>query len=394
MGVKGKADKSVDVSILMPVLNEEASLPYCIRNAKEALSNLEELGLSGEILVCDNNSTDGSAHIARELGARVETCAEKGYGRTIITGVRAAKGRMIVLGDADGSYDFTEAVPMIEKLENGYEVCLGNRFKGKIMPGAMPFLNRYIGNPFLTGFLNLLFRSGLGDAHCGLRAFTREAFDKMCLDSDGMEFASEMVVKASLMEIERTEEPVTLHMDRRGKPPHLKPFRDGLRHLGLLLLAGPCWLYLVPSIALLGLSIFSFVSLFYSIGSGKPVTTDSWTGNHWYILAGSFFILGIGGLILTLATQLLSEKHGFREQRQSLVCICSFFTVKRSVFFGILAFAAALALLVSTIMPSHTGSSLPEIIFAEVTLATMLIVLGFQIILTGLLISHMNKSMG
>ena len=229
------SEPKIDVTILMPCLNESKTLSLCITSARAALDELQPLGLTGEILISDNGSTDGSQKIASDLGVRTVTCLEPGYGNALISGARAARGRYIVMGDADASYDFKEAVPMVLKLRDGYDVCLGSRFKGRIAPGAMPWKNRFIGNPLLTGLLNLFYRSGLSDAHCGLRAVTRQAFDRMSLNCPGMEFASEMVVKACLQNLKRAEVPVTLYKDLRGRSPHLKPWSDGKRHVRFLL---------------------------------------------------------------------------------------------------------------------------------------------------------------
>ena len=218
----------IDVTIVMPCLNETQSLPHCIGNALDALARLRaELGLTGEIVIADNGSTDGSQALAAELGARVVPVARRGYGAALIGGCEAAFGRLIMMGDCDGSYDFTEGVTMIAKLEEGYDLCMGSRFKGGIAPGAMPWKNRYIGNPALTGILALFFRSGISDAHCGLRAIRKEAFERLKLTGSGMEFASEMVIKAALLKLKMTEVPATLSPDLRARPPHLRPWRDG-----------------------------------------------------------------------------------------------------------------------------------------------------------------------
>ncbi len=175
---------------------------------------------------------------------------DRGYGSAIRFGCKQARGTYIIIGDSDASYDFREGVAMVQKLSEGYDLCMGSRFKGEIKPGAMPWKNRYIGNPVLTGFLNLLYRSGLSDAHCGLRGLTRTGFDRLNMESRGMEFASEMVVKAALLDLRRTEVPVTLHPDGRDRPPHLRPWRDGWRHVKFLLTLCPLWLYFVPAILL------------------------------------------------------------------------------------------------------------------------------------------------
>lgn len=220
----------IDVSIVMPCLDEAQCLPVCIAAAREALAVLHaEDGLTGEVVIADNGSTDGSQLVARAHGARVVDVAARGYGAALIGGFRGASGRFLVMGDADGSYDFREAVGLVRRLVAGADLCMGNRFAGGIAPGAMPWKNRWIGNPVLTGILNLFFRSGIGDAHCGLRALTRDCFERLALTGSGMEFASEMVIKAALKHERIAEEPVTLAPDLRDRAPHLRPWRDGWR---------------------------------------------------------------------------------------------------------------------------------------------------------------------
>jgi glycosyltransferase involved in cell wall biosynthesis len=225
------AFNEVDVSIVLPCLNESATLERCIRQAQSVISSL---GIPGEIIIADNGSVDGSCQIAARLGARLVEVAQHGYGAALIGGCRAASGRLIVMADSDASYDLLESIPMIHLLDQGADLVVGSRFKGRIFPGAMPWKNRYFGNPFLTGLLNLLFRSGLSDTQCGIRAFTRQAFDRMALHSPGMEFASEMIVKATRLGMKRQEVPVTYYPDGRNRAPHLHPWRDGWRHLRLL----------------------------------------------------------------------------------------------------------------------------------------------------------------
>ena len=224
--------KPLAVTIVMPCLNEIISLPHCIANAHEALQMIEgRFGLAGEIVIADNGSTDGSQALAESLGARVVSVARRGYGAALIGGCQAAYGDYILMGDCDGSYNFTEGVARIGKLIEGHGLCMGSRFDGGIEPGAMPWKNRHIGNPALTGILNLFFRSGINDAHCGLRAIRRDAFALLGLSGEGMEFASEMVIKASLRKMRVVQVPATLSVDLRDRAPHLRPWRDGWRHL-------------------------------------------------------------------------------------------------------------------------------------------------------------------
>ncbi|HWY85725.1 MAG TPA: glycosyltransferase family 2 protein [Gemmataceae bacterium] len=242
-------DPEIEVSVVMPCLNEARTVGLCVAKARACL---DSMGVHGEIIVADNGSTDGSQVLAREEGARVVNVARKGYGSALQGGIAAARGTFIIMGDADDSYDFTQLEPFVEKLRQGDELVMGNRFKGGIKPGAMPWMHRYIGNPVLTGILNLFFHTPVKDAHCGLRAFRKDAYDRLHLTAQGMEFASEMVVKASLGHQKISEVPTTLSPDGRDRPPHLRSFRDGWRHLRFLLLMCPLWLYLIPSALLAG----------------------------------------------------------------------------------------------------------------------------------------------
>jgi hypothetical protein len=236
----------------MPCLNEACTVGRCV---DKALQCLREIGVAGEVVVADNGSTDGSPSIAAARGARVVRVARRGYGSALQAGIAAARGRYIVMGDADDSYDFGRLGPFLERLRRGDDLVMGNRFRGGIRPGAMPWHHRYIGNPVLTGILNLFFHSPIGDAHCGLRGFRKDACQRLGLMTPGMEFASEMVVKACLHQLRISEVPVVLHPDGRDRPPHLRSFRDGWRHLRFLLLLSPLWLYLIPAVFLLALGL-------------------------------------------------------------------------------------------------------------------------------------------
>jgi len=240
----------VDLTILMPCLNEAETLPRCLEKAR---LGIQKSGLRGEILVADNGSTDGSPALAERLGARVVHVPEKGYGAALAGGCRAAQGRWILLGDADDSYDFSQADRFVEKFREGYELVIGCRLPaggGVILPGAMPWKNRWLGNPVLSFLGRLFFKCPVHDFHCGLRGLTKAAFEKLDLQTTGMEFASEMIIKATLKKLRMAEVPVTLSPDGRSRPPHLKPWRDGWRHLRFMLLFSPRWLFLVPGLFL------------------------------------------------------------------------------------------------------------------------------------------------
>lgn len=243
------------LTILMPCLNEAETIGIVISKAKKWI---KLRCIKAEIVVADNGSSDGSQVIAKRLGAKVVDVPQKGYGSALFYGCMAAKGRYIVMGDSDDSYDFSKLDPFIEKFDEGYELVMGNRFKGNIKPGAMPWKNRYIGNPILSLIGRLFFPSAIGDFHCGIRGVTRKAFLRMDLRTTGMEFASEMVIKATLFNMRIAEVPVTLSKDGRSRPPHLRPWRDGWRHLRFMLLLSPRWFFLMPGLLLFISSLFIY----------------------------------------------------------------------------------------------------------------------------------------
>ncbi|HZS84696.1 MAG TPA: glycosyltransferase family 2 protein [Stellaceae bacterium] len=253
-----KAHSSCELTILMPCLNEAETLGQCIKTAHGFLMRH---GVQGEVLIADNGSTDGSQAIAEMLGARVVPISERGYGAALIGGIRAAAGEYVIMGDSDGSYDFDALMPFLERLRQGYELVMGNRFLGGIAPGAMPALHRYLGNPVLTAIGRLFFGSACGDFHCGLRGFRRDAMLSLDLQARGMEFASEMVVKAATNKLRVAEVPTTLSPDGRSRAPHLRSWRDGWRHLRFMLLFSPRWLFLYPGALLfaVGLAVMGWL---------------------------------------------------------------------------------------------------------------------------------------
>jgi glycosyltransferase involved in cell wall biosynthesis len=251
--------EEIEVSVVMPCLNEARTVGRCVTKALDAL---ERAGVRGEVIVADNGSSDGSVEVASDHGARVVHVARRGYGSALQSGIAAARGRYIIMGDADDSYDFTDLTPFIGRLREGHDLVMGNRFKGGIRPGAMPRLHQYFGNPVMTGLLNVLFRSPIGDVQCGLRGFRKDSYRRLGLSTPGMEFASEMVAKACLHRQKITEVPIVLHPDGRGRPPHLRSFRDGWRNLRFLLLICPLWLYLIPAVFLIaaGLGLMTWLT--------------------------------------------------------------------------------------------------------------------------------------
>jgi glycosyltransferase involved in cell wall biosynthesis len=244
----GALEASVEISVVMPCLNEAETLAVCIDKAQRSL---RDLNCEAEIIVADNGSTDGSQQIAINSGARLVRAETKGYGSALMEGINAARGKYVIMVDADDSYDLANLRPFVERLREGYELVMGNRFKGGIQHGAMPLLHRYFGNPFLSGIGRMFFHSPCGDFQCGLRGFSKEAIDLLDLRTTGMEFASEMVVKATLRRLRIVEVPTTLSPDGRSRRPHLRTWRDGWRFLRFLLLYSPRWLFLYPGLALM-----------------------------------------------------------------------------------------------------------------------------------------------
>jgi glycosyltransferase involved in cell wall biosynthesis len=260
-----------ELTILMPCLNEADTVARCIAKARAYLTRS---GVNGEVVVADNGSTDGSQMIAESNGARVVAVSAHGYGSALLGGIRSAQGRYVIMGDSDDSYDFSDLDGFVAKLREGYQLVMGNRFLGGIKPGAMPLLHRYLGNPVLTAIGRLFFRSRCGDFHCGLRGFDRDAILGLDLQAPGMEFASEMVVKASIFDLSVAEVPTTLYPDGRSRPPHLRRWRDGWRHLRFLLLFSPKWLFLYPGFALFVAGLIAMAWLLPGPRTIKGVSFD------------------------------------------------------------------------------------------------------------------------
>ncbi len=380
---------AIDVSIVMPCLNEALSLPHCIANAREALAQMRDrLGLTGEIVISDNGSEDGSQMIARALGAIVVHCPARGYGAAVAHGMRSANGRFLVMGDADGSYDFRDAVAMVEQLAQGADLCMGSRFKAGIAPGAMPWKNRYIGNPVLTGVLNLFFRAGVNDAHCGLRALTRDCFDRLDLSSSGMEFASEMVIKAALKGEKIAEAPARLLPDLRDRPPHLRPWRDGWRHLRYLFMLSPVWAFAVPALlaATVSLAIWAAAGLAFAEGRWR----DTVFGNYWVILAGSLLGLSHVAFLLAASAHLHGRRAGFRRASGVADRLATWINLETMLISGGVAASAGFAILLAVFgyWSRHDFQAIGSVLPAVV--GTTLIVIGAQNVLGGFLLAIVN----
>jgi glycosyltransferase involved in cell wall biosynthesis len=292
-----------ELTLIMPCLNEARTIGTCVRKAQRALARHE---LSGEIIIGDNGSTDESPQIARELGARVVDVPTRGYGAALLGAIAEARGRFIIMADSDDSYDWNDIQPYLQKLREGYDLVMGNRFVGGIKPGAMPALNRYLGNPVLSALGRLFYRTPIGDFHCGMRGFSKAAALRMNLRATGMEFASEMVVKATLLKLRITEVPTTLSPDGRDRPPHLRRWRDGWRHVRFLLLYSPRWLFLYPGLALSvqGLAVGAWLLPGPRHVGGLEISV------HTLVYAAMAVLLGFQAVLFATFTKVFAQAEG------------------------------------------------------------------------------------
>ncbi|MFV2054388.1 glycosyltransferase family 2 protein [Aliiroseovarius sp. YM-037] len=378
----------ISVAFVLPCLNEVRTIEWCVKRALEALALINQrFGLSGEVIVADNGSTDGSQEVARNAGARVVPVSEKGYGAALQGGFESANADYLVMGDSDCSYDFVEALPMVEKLLEGADLCMGSRFAGEIKPGAMPWKNRYIGNPALSGMLRFLFNTNITDAHCGMRALTRDAYDRLKLSSTGMEFASEMVLKSVLMKLKLAEVPITLSQDQRGRPPHLSPWRDGFRHLIYMLLLSPTWLFMAPA-ALMFVVGAVLMAFLVAAGDSEIVWLGSLRfGDHWAIAASASLIISLQTALMGVYALLNSYREGFRQPGKWAMAILGTSRLQYWLAAGMLLMAAGLSWafwIAAGWAASEFGplDSMRALIAAATT-----IVIGSQIFFSGFLIS-------
>lgn len=333
----GPVGPNLELTILMPCLNEAETLAICIDKAQAYLARS---GIAGEVLIADNGSTDGSQQIARDHGARVVDIAARGYGSALIGGIHAARGRFVIMGDSDDSYDFSDLDQFVAKLRDGYELVMGNRFKGGIKPGAMPALHRYLGNPVLTMVGRVFFRSPCGDFHCGLRGFDRAAMLSLGLSAPGMEFASEMVVKATIQRRRITEVPTTLSPDGRSRPPHLRSWRDGWRHLRFLLIFSPRWLFLYPGMAFAALGALVMVGLM----SGEKFFAGIGFGIHTMLYAGMAVVLGVQAILFWVFAKIYGARERIVPPDPGFSAVLARTTLERGLIFGGLMLIAGILL--------------------------------------------------
>jgi glycosyltransferase involved in cell wall biosynthesis len=374
---------AVVLSIVMPCLNEAATLGACIEKAQRSL---QALGVAGEIIVADNGSTDGSPEIAARLGARVVHVAVKGYGSALMGGIEAARGKYIIMGDADDSYDFTNLGPFLEKLRDGYDLVMGNRFKGGIQSKAMPPLHRYLGNPVLTGIGRLFFHSPCGDFQCGLRGFRKASIIALDLRTTGMEFASEMLVKATLRNMRITEVPTSLSRSGRSRPPHLRSWRDGWRHLRFLLLYSPRWLFLYPGAALMLLGLLVGFWLLPGPRTVGRVTFDV----HTLLYAAMAMVTGFQAVIFAVFTKVFAISEGLLPEDPRWNKLFRWITLEVGLFAGGVLLVAGLAGSIYALGDwgaRSFGRLDPFQTLRLVIPAVTLLVLGSQIILSSFFLS-------
>jgi glycosyltransferase involved in cell wall biosynthesis len=376
-------EKDLYLSIIMPCLNEAETVEVCVTKACEFIANHN---IVGEVIVADNGSTDGSQKLAAEAGARVVQIHEKGYGNALLGGIKAARGKFIIMGDADDSYSFLELKPFIDALDEGFDLVMGNRFLGGISPNAMPFLHRYLGNPVLSWLGRIFFNIDIGDFHCGLRGFRRDVILALDLQTTGMEFASEMVVKASLKKLNITEVPTVLYPDGRSRPPHLRTWSDGWRHLRFLLLYSPRWLFYYPGIALMIVGLALSIWLLPQPREVGSLTLDINT----LMYAALFSILGLQAVLFSLITRVFAISVGLLPQDNDMQRLAKWGSLEKGVVIAFLMMGLGLASSVGALTYwrlNSFGDLDPTFSMRLVIPGTILFAMGFQVLLSSFFLS-------
>jgi glycosyltransferase involved in cell wall biosynthesis len=371
------------LSVVMPCLNEETSVGGCI---EQIVRTLAKYGISGEVIVADNGSTDKSREIAGSLGAKVVSVADRGYGSALMGGIVAAQAKFIIMGDADGSYDFTHIPVFLEKLRSGYDLVMGNRFQGGIQPGAMPPLHRYFGNPMLTGIGRLFFNTPSHDFYCGLRGFTKTGYEQMHLRTTGMEFAMEMVVKASLFKMRVCEVPTTLSPDIRGRKSHLRSWHDGWRGLRFLLLYSPRWLFLYPGLAMLGIGTTAALWLLPGPRKVGRIFLDV----HTLLYAAAVILTGFQAVVFAFFTKLFGITEGLLPEDPRLNQAFRVFNLEKGLLAGAALLVTGLGVACYTLLlwnRTGYGAMNPSVVVRLVAAALVAITLGVEVIFSSFFLS-------
>lgn len=375
-------ENSLELTIVMPCLNEAETLEICITKARKFL---EENGVSGEVVIADNGSTDGSQEIAERCGARLVNVPDKGYGSALNGGIKAAYGKYVIMGDADDSYNFLNLMPYVEKLREGYDLVMGNRFKGGIEKGAMPFLHYYLGNPVLSFIGKLFFSIKVNDFHCGLRGFRKDAYLTMNLKTTGMEFASEMVVKAALLDMKMTEVPTTLSPDGRSRPPHLRTWRDGWRHLRFLLMYSPKWLFLYPGVLITVLGLVLTAVLAY-----QPITIGNTVFDvHTMLYTALAALVGYQFMSFYTISKVYATSSGLLPMSKSFDKGYQLFNLERGLILGVVMLLVGIGLTIKAFMSWQStdfGDLVPRDTLRDVIPAVMLIAISMQTLLNSFIL--------
>jgi glycosyltransferase involved in cell wall biosynthesis len=376
----------MQLSILMPCLNEAETVATCVRKAQTWLSSAN---VTGEVIIADNGSTDGSQKLATDAGARVVPVPQRGYGAALIGGIAAARGRFVIMADADDSYDFSKLDGIYGALMSGAKLAMGDRFAGGIMPGAMPPLHRYLGNPVLSFIGRLLFRAPVKDFHCGLRGFDRDAIRALNLASPGMEFASEMVVKAVLAKLPIASVPIVLHPDGRSRPPHLRSWRDGWRHLRFLLMMSPRWLLFYPGLALLALGTLLSALIFVRPINLGGIGLDI----HTMLYAAGAGILGLQLVLFALLTRAVGVLKRVLPTTPAFTRFLAAFSLEKGIILGLVVFLAGLAFAAySVALWSDAGLARlePREIMRIVIPSVTLLVAGAEVMFASFILSFID----
>ncbi len=333
----------IDVSVVIPCLDEETTVAVCVR---KALAALERMSLAGEVIVVDNGSTDASAARATEAGARVVREERRGYGSALLAGFVAARGRYLVMGDADDTYDFSDIEGFIRPLKEGFDLVMGDRLGGRIEPGAMPWHHRWVGVPMLSFILNRLFGARIADAHCGMRSLTREAFARLRLRTTGMEIASEMLIRAARARLRIAQVSITLHRGGRPGRPHLRSFRDGWRHLKMMFMLSPTHLFLIPGAALFIIG----AALLAAIAPGPLHVGSVLVDYHFMILGSLMAVLGFNVVTIGMFARVYALVEGLEEEDPFLPRLFRIFSLERGLLAGSVSFLAGLAINVAILV--------------------------------------------